>query len=120
MNHFDATAALGRVALDMAGLRQQAIAHNIANAGTPGFAPVRLRFDAQLDALRQAAVQGRDDDLRQVAAAPRPEISTSSEPVSLDGEMTELSANSLQYQTVAKLLRRHFDLLSLAVTEGRK
>ena len=48
------TVEMAKLALDAASLRHQAIAHNIANANSPGFAPVRVSFEDQLGAVRAA------------------------------------------------------------------
>jgi flagellar basal-body rod protein FlgB len=113
----DLTVAVARAALDMAALQQQAIAHNIAHANAEGFAPVRVRFDDQLAALRRAA-DGKAS--MSEAMAVQPTFERSNAPVSLDAEMVDMSRNSLQYQTLTKLLHKEFELLQLGANEGRK
>jgi hypothetical protein len=45
------------LALDAAGMRQQAIAHNIANVNTPGFRRVAVSFEQQVAALEQRGMR---------------------------------------------------------------
>jgi flagellar basal-body rod protein FlgB len=119
------TAALG-LALDAASLRQQAIAANIANAGSADYAPVTVSFDAQLeDARRALESPGRLDATSLAGVQPRLEavpFDATGEPpeVSLDVEMANLARNSVQYQALLKALSRHYAMLSAAVSEGKR
>jgi flagellar basal-body rod protein FlgB len=119
------TAALG-LALDAASLRQQAIAANIANAGTVDYVPLTVNFEAQLeDARRALAAQGRLDATSLAAVQPRVEAAPLDArglppKVMLDAEMAELSRNAVHYQALVKALNRHLSLLSAAVSEGKK
>jgi flagellar basal-body rod protein FlgB len=118
------TAALSG-ALDIASRRQSAIAANIANANTEGFAPVRLSFEAQLsearETLRQAgrldaaALEGFRSDGESVVASP-----ASGQGVQLDLEMAEMARNSVEFQALTQGLARHLGLLALAAADGRK
>jgi flagellar basal-body rod protein FlgB len=117
------TAALS-AALDAASRRQAVTAANIANASTEGYLPLRLSFDAQLADARAAVGQrGWIDEaaleqlrgMREVAAEP-----ASTGPVTLDGEMTELARNSVQFQALLQGVSRHLSLMALAAADGRK
>ena len=120
------TAALS-LALDAATLRQQAIAANIANANTAGYKPVRVNFEAQLDDARLALQsEGRLDAASLAGVSPRLEIDRSygaqglSPKVMIDVEVARLAQNAVQYQALVKGLSRHFSILSMAVSDGKK
>ena len=118
------TVALVSLALDSAVLRQQAIAHNIANANTPGFRRQSVRFEEQFASLRTQLEQGRAVS-RQDFAAVRPVMDI--EPlaqgpgsVSLDSDVAQLSENTLQHQVLLKALNRQIALVSAAIAEGKR
>jgi flagellar basal-body rod protein FlgB len=118
------TASLA-LALDAASLRQQAIAANIANANTPGYAPLRVSFEAQLDDARRAlALDGRLDATALEGVQPSLETEAAdaglSPGVLIDVEVAEMAKNSVQYQALLKGLSSHFALLSAAVADGKK
>jgi flagellar basal-body rod protein FlgB len=119
------TAALG-LALDAAQLRQQAIAANIANASTAGYAPVRVSFEAQLDDARRAlSSHGRLDaaaleGVEPVIEAVPVEQGGLPAKVLLDAEVAQMASNAVQYQALLKGLSRHYAVLGLAVADGKK
>lgn len=116
-----------RLALDAAGLRHQAIANNIANANTPGYVPLKVNFEEQMEAFRQAAAGGSDADLKhalqgvkgfieQDLAAAGPGASN----VMLDMEVVKLSQNVVHYQTLLRGLAKQMSIISAAINEGRR
>lgn len=119
------TSALLSLALDAAGMRQQAIAQNIANANTPGYQRVTVSFESRLAAL----VEGSN----RPGAAPslaglgdyRPafeyaEASEQGSGVALDMEMAQLSQNTLHHQALLKALNKHMSLVGIAINEGKR
>ena len=119
------TTATLALALDAASMRQQAIASNIANAGTEGYVPLRLNFEAQLDEVRRTVRERGSADPFALAAVRlqlEPVLDANGAPakVQLDAEMASLSENAVRYQSLAKGLSRHFAILSSAVGDGRK
>lgn len=116
------TVGLLNLALDAAGMRQQAIARNIANANTPGYQRIGVSFEQRLDSLRQSVAQGTPPSLAALAAA-RPqftETGIAGDPVALDMEMASLSENTLHHQALLKMLNKHFALISSAINEGKR
>lgn len=116
--------ALG-LALDAAGMRQQAIAANIANANAVDYLPIKVNFEAQLeDARRALESNGRLDANALAGVAPRLEPDTDagvlSPKVRLDVEMANMAQNAVQYQALIKGLSRHYAILSAAVNDGKK
>lgn len=113
------------LALDAASLRQQAIATNIANANTVGYAPLQVSFESQLaDARRSLGTTGFVDPFALSQVSPRVETVSggagSGSPVQLDVEAAEMARNAVQYQALLKGLSRHFSILSMAASDGRK
>lgn len=118
------TAALS-AALTAGATRQAAVASNIANAGTEGYVPLRLAFDATLEDARAAllergslepshisAMQGRLEPVLDAAG-----LATR---VQLDAEMAELASNSVHFQALLQGLSRHLSILAIAAADGRK
>lgn len=113
------------LALDAASLRQQAIATNIANAATPGYAPLAVSFEDQLvDARRALAANGRLDAATlagvQPVMQPRTQAGGLTSPVALDAEAAALAQNAVQFQALLKGLNRHYQIMSSAVSDGKK
>ena len=120
------TRALG-LALDAASLRQQAITTNIANAGVEGFTPLEVDFESQLRSawqqngkLRQldpSALDRAQPRLQQVATQ---DGLATSQRVRLDEQVAHMAQNGVHYQALAAGLTRHYAILSLAASDGRK
>jgi flagellar basal-body rod protein FlgB len=112
----DLTATVAARALDGVFARQLAVAHNIANANSPGFAPVRVSFETALQQALAASSAGDRDPLRTAAISVRADRS---EPMRLDLEVTASAENAMRYSMLLGLLDRKLQVLSLAINEGR-
>jgi flagellar basal-body rod protein FlgB len=121
------TSRLVTLALDVASQRQQVIAHNIANANTPGYIPQRVSFEQWLDL---AAVSDPDrydktgllqnlDDLQQRLRQGELIEETGDEAVALDMEMVKLTENVLRYRALLEGLAKRGSLVKMAISEGR-
>lgn len=123
------TSSIGGVTADIVGyaldgltLRHSAIASNIANAGTPGYRPLEVNFEAQLAAaaggMRQNASVGM------ALAAPR--LSEAALPSSLvtqrgvEAEVVKLNQNVVQYQALIRGYEKYMSAMSIAINEGRR
>jgi len=84
-------------AMSIAAQRQAVIAHNIANAKTPGYEA--LDFDAEL--LKATARQGNMN-------------------VILEDEMAKLANNSVEYSAFVKLLSSKINILRTIATQGKR
>lgn len=110
------TAAILVRSLDGLSLRAMANAQNIANAGTPGYHPVRVSFE---QALAEARASGPD-----AIAAVRPEILPDAafragDALRLDLEMAEATSTAGRYGALVELLNRHAQISALAVSGAR-
>lgn len=122
MNLIDpVTLSLVHQALDASSLRQAAHAHNIANAHTENFRPLRVTFEEHLSSLRDGLSRGESARINDAINLP---IGLSPAPagsrVELEHEVSSMSQNALHYQTLIKAIDRQFGMVSLAVSEGRK
>ncbi|MEW8024321.1 MAG: flagellar basal body rod protein FlgB [Candidatus Thiodiazotropha sp.] len=121
------TSRLVSLALDVSSLRQQVLAHNIANANTPGFAPQRVSFEQLLECADLLTTdQPADRELtseinRLQRRLDRGELieTNEDEAVSLDVEMVRLTENVLRYRAMLEGLAKRGSLIKLAVTEGK-
>jgi flagellar basal-body rod protein FlgB len=115
-----------RLALDAASLRHRVIAHNIANANTADFAPLRVDFEEQFDALRSALGQSRPIDrgmlegLRPAIAQDGPLSVGATSKVALDLEVARLAQNTVHYQALLRGAAKHLSILGVAITEGKR
>lgn len=94
-------------ALDALTLRASVTAQNIANAGTPGYRPMTVRFE---QALAAAAAGGQASTV----AALRPTITAAASPdLRIDLEMATASADQLRYAGLVEVLNRQLQLRAL-------
>lgn len=117
------TTGLVSLALDAAVLRQQAIAQNIANANTPGYQRLGVRFERQLAALTDAAGQVAAPAGTLAAFQPVLEPvgpADTEHAVSIDAEMADLAQVTLHHQALLKALNQHYALLASAINEGKR
>lgn len=113
------------LALEAASLRQKAIAANIANLHTEGYAPLQVDFDAQLEAARRALYTRGSIDTHALATVQplltfAPDVAGQRAEVRLDEQMAALADNAVQYQTLLKGLARQYAIYSIAVNDGKK
>lgn len=119
------TSQIAGIALDAAVLRQQVIAHNIANARTEGFVPKRVEFAEQLNGLVEQlragaaptqidagikALQEQVDDGSLVKTEP-------TQVVQLDEEMVNLTETVLYYRALLEAQSKRGDILRMAIRE---
>jgi flagellar basal-body rod protein FlgB len=117
-----ATLALVQAALDAGTLRQVAYANNIANAGTPGYRPLAVRFEEQLGAVRDAIAGGSASSLApaDIPAATMFADASAVAPAGLDDQVARASENALHYQALTHALSQQYALLDLAMSGEAK
>lgn len=118
------TAALS-AALDAATRSHAALAANIANVQSEGYAPRHLAFDARLDDAKAALREGGWLDAESVAGLrgtvhSEVEAGHPASKLHLDMQMAELARNSAHFQALTQAVSRHLGLLALAAGDGRK
>lgn len=148
MNVFDGTLGTLERALDARLLRQNALAGNIANANTPGYAPKDVDFEAAmaasprqpvgagaplpaseerpgpalipLDAPRPAPrpLGSGDVSASPLVAAPAATPGLDGNAVDLDRTMVALAQNALQYSAAARAAGKKLALLRYVASDG--
>ena len=110
------SALLMTKALDGLAMRAAAVSQNIANANSPAYRPLRVRFE---DRLRQAAQQGpeaiRAVQPDYVTALPEAGGGT----LRLDLEMATASQTALRYAALIDILNRQMQVNRLAMRGGQ-
>ncbi len=105
--------------LRAARLRQNVIAHNIANLHTDGYRRAVVPFE---DVFAQALERGKAVDAQTLVdhvVRPRTEpLNEHGNDVSLDTEVGDLIKNSLVYQTYMRVLGRMYRQMDAAIQTG--
>lgn len=125
INNNDQLTTLISSFLDIQSRRTQVISSNLANSDTPGFNAKELDFN---DFLRQAAAEFITPN-NQNNLLPKSEmqvVNQENNPVGLDGntvdtakEMSSLADAGMQYMTGTQLLQSRWQMIRLAIREGR-
>lgn len=89
--------------MSMRSLEHRVIATNIANRDTEGYQRVKLQFDRALDGTQSMTLATQEQG----------------EPVSIEHDVVALSANSVQYQGLARALGRYFSIISAITNPTR-
>lgn len=115
-------------ALYACALRQEAIAHNIANVNTPGYRRVDVSFEEFLRAAQQTPLQTTDP--RHVALPParlaNPQVAPDEDApmrpdgntVDIDYEMAQLAENQIRFQALSQLITGRYQSLKTVITGG--
>jgi flagellar basal-body rod protein FlgB len=118
-------------AMDASALRQKAIANNIANVDTPNYKPVEVSFEKLLQKEIDSSFTGKVTNEKHVAIGrtgnmPTPEsvkanivMKNSENGVDVDYEMSEMSKNSLWYQSLTYGINEEFNLLKMSIRGSR-
>jgi len=115
-------------ALHACALRQEAIAHNIANVNTPGYRRIDVSFEQFLRAARTNFLQVSHprhyalapSQLPAPGAAPdadapmRPDGNT----VDIEYEMVQLAENQIRFQALSQLITGRYQSLKTVITGG--
>lgn len=99
------------------GVRQQTIANNVANMGTPDFRRSDVRFE---DLLAKAMKAGGDIDKSELEAEvfqpKNTPVKANGNDVSMDMEVGEMVKNSLKHKTFTLLLKKKYRQMSDAMS----
>jgi len=119
------TTSMLKLALDAASLNHQAIANNIANVNTPGYAPARVNFEAQLDSIRQTLSEGGRvqanmlSGIQPVMERAQP-LPAGDHTANLDMETAQLAENTVHYEALLKVTGMRMSLVNAAINEGKR
>ena len=98
------------------GIRQQAIANNIANLNTPGYRRTDLNFEEVLNKAldKEASFDPQKLETEFVKPLDTP-INEFGNDVSLDSEVSEMVKNSIRHRTYMLLLKKKYQQMDAAV-----
>lgn len=114
MKIFDSIATLER-ALDVRGQRHTVLAGNLANADTPGFAPLDVDFEAAMAATDGAATaKGAVGTAEGLEGAAGLDGNT----VDVDRTMAALAENGMQYGAAARAASKKLAILRYVAGDG--
>ena len=109
--------------LDVAALRHQVIAHNIANVDTPRYKAKDVAFEQTLqsaiwsdEGLSEAALDGAQPTVYTIAATG---FRNDGNTVDIDWETVKLAQNTGRYSGCGEILRRRYAMLRYVAREGR-
>jgi flagellar basal-body rod protein FlgB len=106
-------------AIKAEGMRQKAIASNVANSQTPGYRRIDVRF---ADIVAEAMERGDDSEAGELEGELIQPLNTpvdgSGNDVDLDTEMGQLVKNSLLQKTYMRLLARKYRQIETAMNTG--
>jgi flagellar basal-body rod protein FlgB len=101
------------------GLRQNAIASNIANIETPGYKRLDVRFEELLakvvDSSEESDPQDIEPEIYQPENTP---IRSNGNDVNLEAEIGEMLKNSLRHAAYVRLLRKKLSQMETAMGVG--
>lgn len=122
-------------ALDASWLRNEVIAHNIANADTPGYKKYRVEFEEELkSALEASTLKGKRTRPKHldIGVSPIDQVSPrivriggtqmreDGNNVDMDEEMTSLAKNAIMYNALVQKISGEFRKLKTVINEGRR
>ena len=121
MSLFDVTSSALEVAIKGTEQRQGVLANNLANANTPQFKRSDLDFHSTLAGALAAG--DSTTQLDSVTFAPQTDTTTSMQAdgnnVDVDTEMSNLSANALDYQSLIAVASARLKMLQTAIGTGQ-
>jgi flagellar basal-body rod protein FlgB len=97
------------------GLRQSAIASNIANIETPGYRRLDIKFEELLDKAMRADAADSDAIEPEVYQPKTTPIKSNGNDVILEAEIGDMLKNSLRHTAYTRLLRRKLAQMETAV-----
>ena len=107
--------------LDACALRQAVYASNIANSETPGYQPLEVEFEKQLQQAAELTSGSSWARQAEILRGIEPTIvASTADSVKLDQQMGLMAKNAVHYQQLLGAFERSISLLRLATLEGRE
>ena len=98
------------------GVRQQAIAGNIANMNTPGYRRIDVRFSELLRTALESNEEPAASDLEAALFQPKTNpVNSNGNDVVFDREVGEMIKNSLKHRTFTLLLKKKYRQIDDAI-----
>ena len=119
MSKTDSIIALIEAGIRAEGLRQKAIANNIANLETPGYRRIDVKFEELLAKSLDSSGSVDLSELEPQIYQPKQTlVKSNGNDVSLEGEVGAMIKNSLRYKTYILLLKKRYSQIQLAMNVG--
>jgi flagellar basal-body rod protein FlgB len=103
------------------GLRQKAIANNVANLETPGYRRIDVKFEEllakSLDSSGSVDLSKLEPQLYRPRQTP---VKSNGNDVTLESEVGAMIKNSLRYTTYIRLLNKKYRAIELAINVGAR
>ena len=121
MSKTDSIIALIEAGIRAEGLRQKAIANNVANLETPGYRRIDVKFEELLAKSIDSSGSVDLSELEPQIYQPKQTlVKSNGNDVSLEGEVGAMIKNSLRYQTYIRLLNKRYRQIELAMNVGAR
>ena len=101
------------------GLRQKAIANNIANLETPGYRRIDVKFTELLAKVKSGGTVKAEDMEPQLYHPKQTPVKSNGNDVTLEVEIGEMVKNSLRYKTYIGLLSKKYRHIEMAMKTER-
>lgn len=106
--------------LDACVLRQSVYSANLANVNTPGYQPLEVQFDTQLQAAAQAVRGEPAEDQAAALDSVRPlVVPASATAIEPDQQLATMTQNAIRYETLLNAYERSMSLLRLAILQDK-
>ena len=120
MSKTDSIMALIEAGIKAEGLRQKAIAHNVANLETPGYRRIDIKFEEILaKSLESSGTVDLNEIEPQAYQPKKTPVKSNGNDVTLENEVGAMIKNSLRYQTYIRLLKKRYQQIESAMNVGR-
>jgi flagellar basal-body rod protein FlgB len=120
MSKTDSIIDLIEVGIKAEGLRQKAIANNVANLETPGYRRLDVKFEEvlakTLDSSDSVDLNNIEPEVYQPKKTP---IKNNGNDVNLESEVGAMIKNSLRHKTFIRLLSNRYKQIEMAINVGR-
>ena len=98
------------------GLRQNAIASNVANLETPGYRRIDVRFEQLLDKALSSSKNIDPKDIEpQLHQPENTPVKSNGNDVNWEAEVGEMVKNSLRHRTYVRLIQKKLSQIDLAI-----
>jgi len=121
MSKTDSIIALIEAGIRAEGLRQKAIANNVANLETPGYRRIDIKFEELLAKSIDSSGSVDLSELEPQIYQPKQTlVKSNGNDVSLENEVGAMIKNSLRYKTYIRLLNKRYRQIELAMNVGAR
>jgi flagellar basal-body rod protein FlgB len=121
MSETDRIIDLIQAGIKAEGLRQKAIANNVANLETPGYRRIDVKFEEILaKSLDSSEPVDLNELVLQICQPKKTPVKSNGNDVSLENEVGAMIKNSLRHQTYIRLLSKRYKQIELAINVGAR